>query len=439
MNFKGLKSNSSSSASPKSDVSTFLALDIGTDYVKCVLASPIEKGKHGSLSNGKLEVLGFSKAPQRSGNMSGGSIMNISGVVDVCETALSELEEKTGVRAKSVVVGISGELVKGATTTIRYRRDSPKKSISEPELRELLEKIESRAKEKAKKEASPELDSPDADLTLINSALVSLSIDGYKINNPVGFKGSEVLIDYYTAFAPEISVSAIEKVCAELELDLLTVVVEPFAVCRACLGDEVDADFSAILVDIGGGTTDVAVIDDGGICGTKMFNIAGNNFTHGVSEVLGVRPVTAEKYKVNLEDESLLSDTLIGKTTAALNRSLPVWLAGLSLALEEFSNLASLPSDIFLCGGSSRLLPLEELLAASDWFKSLSFNERPLVHLLDPSSLPDFIFPDDPEETVGLDESFVTALGLLRVAVDTVLASPEKGGLKARLAKLLSH
>ena len=74
MNFKGLKSNSSSSASPKSDVSAFLALDIGTDYVKCVLASPVEKGKHGSLSNGKLEVLGFSKATQRSGNMSGGSI-----------------------------------------------------------------------------------------------------------------------------------------------------------------------------------------------------------------------------------------------------------------------------------------------------------------------------------------------------------------------------
>lgn len=418
--------------------STLLALDIGTEFVKCVLARPAEKFRD-SLKSGKLEILGFSKARQASGNMSAGSIANIPGVVATCEAALSELEQKTGERAKTVVVGISGELVKGETTTIRYRRDFPNKPISDSELRELLEKIESRAEEKVKLELSLETDTPEVNLSLINSALVSLSIDGYKINNPVGFKGAEVLIEYYTAFAPALAVSAIEKVCVELELDLLAVVVEPFAVCRACLGDEVDVDFSAVLVDIGGGTTDLAVIDSGGICGTKMFNIAGQAFSRQISESLGVRPETAEKYKVSLEDESLLSDTIINKTTGALNRSLSVWLAGVSLALEEFKNVSPLPPDIFLSGGSANLLPLEELLATSDWYANLPFERRPLVHLLDPLSLPDFTFPDSPEDTLALDSSFVTALGLLRVAVDTLLASPEKNSLKAKLSKLLSH
>ena len=423
------------SSNKSEPTSALLALDIGTEFVKCALAEPLDP----KFRSGKLKLLGVSKSRQASGNMSGGAIADIPGTVASCEEALSELEKHTGLRAKSVVVGISGELVKGNTTTIRYRRDTPNKIITDSELRELLEKIESRAEAKVREEISLETDNPEVDLSLINSALVSLSIDGYKINNPVGFRGSEVLIEYYTAFAPALAVSAIEKVCVELELDLLAVVVEPFAVCRACLGDEVDVDFSAVLIDIGGGTTDLAVVDSGGICGTRMFNIAGQSFTRQISESLGVKPDTAEKYKVNLEDDSLLSDTIINKTTGALSRSLSVWLSGVEMALDEFKNVSPLPPDIFLSGGSSALLPLEEALATSDWYVQLPFEHRPVIHLLDPLSLPDFEFSDNTEDALSLDASFITALGLLRVAVDTLIAAPSPNSLRAKISKLLSH
>lgn len=423
-------------SSKKSELtSNLLALDIGTEFVKCALAEPLDP----KFRSGRLKLLGVSKAEQATGSMNGGAITDIPAVVATCEEALSELEKKTGEKAKSVVVGISGELVKGNVTTIRYRRDTPTKPITDAELRELLEKIEVRAEAKVREEISLEVDNPEIDLSLINSALVSLTIDGYKINNPVGFRGSEVLIEYYTAFAPAIAVSAIEKVCVELELDLLAVVVEPFAVCRACLGDEVDVDFSAVLIDVGGGTTDIAVVDAGGICGTKMFNIAGQAFTRQVAESLGVKPATAEKYKVNLEDDSLLSDLIIAKTSGALSRSLAVWLSGVEMALDEFHNVSPLPSDVFLSGGSSNLLPLEEILATSDWYQNLSFERRPVVHLLDPLTLPDFEFPDDAETATTLDGSYVTALGLLRVAVDTLISSPNPNSLRAKLSKLLSH
>ena len=415
----------------------FLALDIGTEFIKCILAVPEKLSK--KSSSGKLEILGVSKVRQAPGNMKDGTIKSISGVVDSCESALSELENKTGVRAKQVIIGLSGEQIKGRTSTIRYRRDTPSKNITDAELRELLEKIESRAKSKIKDELSLETDGAEAHPSLINSAVVSISIDGYKVNNPVGFKGSEVLIEYYTAFAPEISVSALEKICAELELDLVAVVAEPFAICRACLGDDVDIDFTGILIDIGSGTTDIAVVDSGDICGTKTFNIAGSSFTKQISDSLNLKPALAEKCKLSLDDDSKLSDSSINKINAALSRSLPVWLAGVSVALEDFKNIEPLPSDIYLCGGSANLLPLEEALATTDWYQDLPFERRPLVHLIDPFSLPDFTFPESFEESGELDLSFVTALGLLRVAVDTVLASPEKTNLRAKLSKLLSH
>ena len=431
---------SSTKSEPKS---TLLALDIGSSFVKCALASPIDSQKPDkvlkfkkTLPSGKLKVLGFSKAPQSPGNMDNGGIVDIPGVVNVCEKALAELEKQTGEHATTVVVGISGEFVKSRTSTIRYRRDTPSRPITEPELQELLSKIEKRNLDKLKTELTLESNTLDVNLSLINSAVVSISIDGYRINNPVGFKGAEVLIEYYTAFAPTPAISAIEKVCAELELELLTVVVEPFAVCRACLGDDVDVDFSAVLIDIGSAKTGISVVDSGDICGTKMFNIGGNAFTRQIAESLSLTTRKAELVKINLDDDSKLSDSVIVKASSAVERSLSVWLAGTEIALEEFKNIEPLPRDIFICGGSSQLLPLEEALALGDWYESLSFAKRPLIHLLDPLTLPDFSFP---EELGSIDPSYIVSLGLLRVAVDTLLASPDKTGFRAKLSKLLSH
>lgn len=439
-----MKSEKSSKSSKKSELfKTILALDIGTDFVRAVLAAPVEtengKKSRGGLTDGNMKILAFSKVRQLPGNMSRGAIANINGVIKTCEEAVSEIEKKSGRSAKNVVVGISGEHAKGEVTTIRYRRDSPNKTITSGELDELMSKIETRAEKKVKNEILMEMDSPDVELSLVNSALVSLSIDGYKINNPVGFRGAEVLIEYYTAFAPTISVSAIEKVCVELELELLAVAVNPFAVCRAILGDEIDADFSAVLVDIGGGTTDIGVIDAGEICGTKSLNLAGIDFTHQIANLLGVRPITAEKYKINLENEDILSDSVISKTMGASRQSLSIWLAGLSIALEDFRNVSRLPEDIFISGGSSKFIPLEEALATSDWFGDLCFEKRPVIHLIDIFNLPNFTFSENEEENMGLDEGFLTALGLVRVAVDTVLVSPESHGLKAKISRLLSH
>ena len=432
--------NSSTKSEPNS---TLLALDIGSSFIKCILAQPINSSKINNrikfkktLSSGKLQILGFTKIPQSLNNMSNGGIVDISAVVDACEKALTDLETKTNARAESVVVGISGELVKSKTSTIRYRRDAPSKPITELELRELLDKIEQRNLNKLKTEISLETDNPNTELSLINSSVVSISIDGYRINNPVGFKGAEVLIEYYTAFAPSVAISAIEKVCAELELDLLTVVVEPFAVARACLGDDIDAELSAIFIDVGANSTSISIVDSGDICGTKMFNIGGFSFTRQIAESLNVASKKAELIKLHLEDDTKLSDTLIAKATAAINRSLSVWQAGVEMALDDFKNIEPLPQDIFLSGGSSQLLPLEETLALSEWYQSLPFVRRPLIHILNPLDLPDFVFTEDTDK---FDASFIVALGLLRVAVDTLLVAPDKSSLREKFSKLLSR
>ena len=410
-------------------MSTILALDIGTEFVKAVLAKPTKKGN--------LEILGVGKAKQVEGNMHAGAVADIPAVVNVCEEALMKVEEQAGERAELTVVGIAGELIQGNTTTVNYSRKNPNKPITDSEMNEIIKKVQQKSGEVAKKTVALETGNENVEVRLINSAIVSLTIDGYKISNPIGFKGSDIVIQFYTAFAPLIHVAAIEKVCAELNLDLLTVAVEPFAVCRACLGDDLESSFSGIVMDIGGGTTDVAVIDDGGVEGTKMFGIGGRSFTHQIAEAMGVDFDTAENYKLDY-DTGKLDDRVKSKVETAISRNLSVWLTGVEVALEEFNNVGSLPRNIMLCGGGASLSLLQEELAISDWYTNLPFSRRPVIHLIDVNELPDLdIERLNVEATSELNHSFATALGLLRVGVDTLAGAPEENKLKAKIAKLL--
>ncbi|MBR3256345.1 rod shape-determining protein [Candidatus Saccharibacteria bacterium] len=410
-------------------MSTILALDIGTEFVKAVLARPTKKGD--------LEILGVGKAKQIEGNMHAGAVADIPAVVNICEEALVKVEEQAGERAELTVVGIAGELIQGNTTTVNYTRKNPNKPITDSEMNEIIKKVQQKSGEVAKKTVALETGNDNVEVRLINSAIVSLTIDGYKISNPIGFKGSDIVIQFYTAFAPLIHVAAIEKVCAELNLDLLTVAVEPFAVCRACLGDDLESNFSGIVMDIGGGTTDIAVIEDGGVEGTKMFGIGGRSFTHQIAESLGVEFDTAENYKLDY-DTGKLDDRIKSKVETAISRNLSVWLTGVEVALEEFENVGSLPRNVLLCGGGASLSLLQEELAISDWYTNLPFSRRPVIHLIDVNELPDLDIEHlNVEGASELDHSFATALGLLRVGVDTLAGAPEENKIRAKIAKLL--
>lgn len=429
-----------------------LALDIGTEFVKAVIAE--------KTSDDNLNIIGVGKEHQSMGNMYTGAVADIQAVVSTCEKALSRAEEMAGVVSKTCVVGIAGELIKGNTRTVRYKRKDSNKPITDNEMQQIIQKVQDKAGEQAKQEIALETDNPEVEVRLINSAIVSLSIDGYKVSNPIGFKGSDLMIQFYTAFAPLVHISAIEKVCAELNLYLLAVAVEPFAVCRACLGNELDSNFSAIVMDIGGGTTDIAVVDDGGVEGTKMFGIGGRSFTHQIATKTGLDYDTAEAVKLQIGGVSLDQLTLMHrdetvaeaerrneiqtilstperarKINKAISDNIEVWLGGVTVALEDFPLIEALPTKILLCGGGAGLSALQEELATNNWYTDLPFSRRPLVHLLDDVDIPGIENSTDED----LDYSFITAFGLLRVAIDTLAGTDEPTGLRAKLAKLLQN
>ena len=409
----------------KESANYLLALDIGTEYVKALIA---KKGKN------SIKIVGVGKAHELPTNMYAGAIADIEGVAQTCEAALAKAEDMAGVRANEVVVGIAGELIKGNTASIKYRRADASRPITDAEMEKIIRQVQQRAGERARREVALETNNKDVEVRLINSALVSLRIDGYKVSNPIGFKGKEVVVQIYTAFAPLVHISAIERVCDELELDLVTVAVEPFAVCRACLGDDVESNFSGIVMDIGGGTTDVAIVDDGGVEGTKMFSLGGRSFTRQIAQRLGLSLEDAEKLKL-LSESPNMKPELHKKYQAAIKRNLEVWQSGVELAIEEFDQIETLPGQILLCGGGAGLAEIQDVLATGDWYKNLPFARRPVVNLIDAETIEGIENATDRE----LDHTFITAMGLLRVGMDTLIGVPENSSFRAKLSKLLKN
>jgi len=400
-----------------------VALDIGTEYVKALVAK---------LDGEELNIVGVGRTHQLISDMHSGAIADISGVVRNCEDALADAEEQAGIQAKSVVIGIAGELVKGVTNTIRYRRPQPDRPLDTSEMEFIIEKVQERAQNKAQKQIALETGNEDVEIKLVNSALVSIHIDGYKVSNPIGFQGHDVAVQIYTAFAPMVHIGALERVAEELSLELLAVAAEPFAVSRSVLGNDANSNFTAILADVGGGTTDIAVVDDGGVEGTKMFGIGGRSFTRTIASEMNISYDDAEKLKVNIESDKI-KPAVVVDVNKAIDKSLEVWISGVELALSEFDSADHLPNRILLCGGGSSLTRLVDALQTQDWHKDLPFTKKPTVHHIHPSDVAGI---NDLTELAN-DHTYITAMGLLRVGYDTIVGGGEDSTIKGKLNKIL--
>lgn len=400
-----------------------VGLDVGTEYIKALIAK---------VSGEDIEIVGVGRAHQELDDMHQGAVADISGVVRNCEEALGQAEEEAGLQAKRAVIGIAGELVKGVTNTIRYRRPQPDRPLDETEMEFIIEKVQDRAATKAQKQIALETGNDDVEVKLVNSALVSIHIDGYKVSNPIGFQGKDVAVQIYTAFAPMVHIGALEKVADELDLTLLAVAAEPFAVSRSVLGADANSSFTAILADVGGGTTDIAVVNDGGVEGTKMFGIGGRSFTKTISNELSIGYNQAEKLKVNIDDEKVKA-AVKKEVSAAVDKTLEVWLAGVELALSEFDSVDQLPPRILLCGGGASLTQLVEALEKRDWYGDLPFTKRPSVQRISPKDVVGIV---DTTEKAS-DHTFITAMGLLRVGYDTIVGVSDTQTMRDKLNRIL--
>ena len=394
-----------------------LALDIGTEFVKSVLFN-VDK-----LTN-KIKVLGYGKCRQHSSAMQGAMIVNMEHVINACDRSVGaalinadKFRQSKGIETKTplpkrVIMGIAGELVEGVVIMANYERENKNEKINTKELDEVIKSIKTDAFGDALHDIAEEIGVAQESLVEINTKINATYIDDVKVDSPIDLTGSEILYRAYSTFAPSIHLNSMKEIAKKLGLELISLEVEPYAVTRA-MKDSRTNNFSGIFIDVGGGTTDIAVVEKGAVAGTRMFGYGGRVFTKRLSHDMNLELNEAEKLKLDYT-KGQLGHKQESEIKKAFAKDMQIWAQGVEIALSEMDEVEQFPDKIFLCGGGSELPEIKAALLEHPWLQVLPFYKAPKVDFIYPKQLDDVI-----DETRSiLDPADVTPLALARMMLE---------------------
>jgi len=393
-----------------------LVIDIGTEFVKA-LVFRIERGisEQGDIKD-QGAVIGFGRQRQLPGSMLAGAVADIDGVTSTCQKAIEQASQMARVKPKKAIVGIAGEFIKGATTNFVCPRDNPGEPIDLAELQNIIQRVQWKAYDRTRRQLGNETCCPEIEIKPINALLTDIRIDGYQVTNPLGFQGKEIFLGIFNVYAPLVHLRAVENITAKLKLDLLSIAAEPYALTKvSCFNPTA----GAIFVDIGGGTTDVALVRQNRVEGIKSFALAGQTFTKRLGKILNLDSSEAEKIKIRHSQNSL-SQSVQWRIRDILKNDLRIWLSGMELILEEFDQAEYFPPVILLCGGGSLLPGIKNILKRekiqNSWMEKFPFSQLPQIDFIQTQDINNIIDKTDSLE----GPEFITPMALASLALEIV-------------------
>jgi len=331
-------------------------LDLGTTKVCAVIA---EK----NIDSGRYDILGFGVAP--SGGLHKGLVANIGKTTEAIKSAIEQAENKAGLKINFVNVGVAGEHI----TSIRHRNyvtiTNEEKEITQEDLNKL--------------EADVRTIRIPSDRQILHIIPEEYSVD-YQggIESPLGMSGNRLEASNHVVLASVPAIQNIKKSVERAGLKVKDYILQPIASSTSVL-EESETDLGVALIDIGGGTTDIAVFHKKAIKHTKVIGIAGNQVTNDIRESLGVVTEEAEHLKKNYgyATESAIirdEDILIKGVGARGDTKIPISLLTqiISLRMRELFTLVDnelrnagfknkIKAGIILTGGGSLLRGCTEL------------------------------------------------------------------------------
>lgn len=281
-------------------------LDLGTTKVGAVIAEQDENVQ---------TVLGFSVV--KSEGLNRGLVANITKTAEAIEKAMQIASNRAGLEVEAINVGVAGEHI----TSLRHRNyvtiSNPDKEITADDIVRLREDVKTIS-----------IPSDKKILHIIPEEFIVDNQGG--IDDPIGMCGSKLEAVNHVVLAAIPAIENIKRSVERAGYNVNKYVLQPIASCASVL-EESEQDLGVVLIDIGGGTTDVALFHDKAIKYTKVFGVAGNQVTKDIRESLGIITDDAENLKINYgyaTEEAIIrdEDILIKGVGARGNIKIPVSL-----------------------------------------------------------------------------------------------------------------
>jgi len=378
------------------------ALDIGTRSVVGVVGKP---------SGGRFKAMDIEMAEHGSRAMLDGQIDNIQQVGALARTVTERLEERLGVHLERVCVAAAGRALR--TQSGSFTLDlSDEKSITA----EMISRLEAGALSAAE-EALQVDEAVRRQFFMVGYTVAQYRLDNYPLASLLDHSGQVAEADVVATFLPGEVVESLYAAMRAAGLQVSSLTLEPIAAMNAAIPAELRL-LNLALVDIGAGTTDIAVCRDGSVTGYTMATIAGDEITEAIMKAYLVDFQTAEEMKRTLTPggEAHYTDILGLENTASyedIHSAIQEPMGRLAEAIaSQVSELnGGAPSALFLAGGGSKLDGLRERVAIS-----LGMDERRVAVAgsnFAKSAYADSLDLNNPEYTTPLGIAVSAALGLL--------------------------
>ena len=331
------------------DSNIIAGLEIGTSKI-CVVVG--EQGPDGALN-----IIGLGQA--RSRGVRKGEIIDPSQVEEDLRAAMFEAEQMADVEIRSVYLGVSGGHIRGFNNRGVHPVVSADREISQEDVDDVVKNAKA-------------INLP-AENTVIHAVRQHFFVDGQDgVTNPVGMLGARLEVDMHVIHGHANRLQNVVRLVRATSLEVDDVVFNGIATSLALLSNE-QKELGALVIDIGGGTTEFVVYSDGVIRHSGVLAVGGDHVSNDLAYGLKVPLSRAEKLKIEY-GAALVNDAVKGQTISITNE-LGLELKRLnhehlqrimSLRLEEIFKLIAheleqagltdyLRAGIFLCGGGSRV------------------------------------------------------------------------------------
>ncbi|MFN4198508.1 MAG: cell division protein FtsA [Flavobacterium sp.] len=251
-----------------------VGLDIGTTKIVAMIGRKNEYGK--------LEILGLGKS--KSLGVHRGVVNNITQTIQSIQVAIAEAEERSGYVIKDVVVGIAGQHIRSIQHSDYISRDNAESVIDHKDIEQLINQVHKLAMLPGEE--------------IIHVLPQEFKIDGQsEIKEPIGMYGGRLESSFHVVVGQAASIRNVGRCIQSAGIELSGLTLEPLASADAVLSQE-EKEAGVALIDIGGGTTDLAIFKDGIIRHTAVIPFGGNVITDDIKEGCSIIEKQAELLKV---------------------------------------------------------------------------------------------------------------------------------------------
>ena len=336
-----------------------VGLDIGTTKIVAMIGKKNEYGK--------LEILGVGKS--KSLGVKRGVVDNIMQTILSIQQAVAQAEEKSGYKINDVVVGIAGQHIRSIQSSDYILRSNPDEMIGDKDIEQLISQVQQLAMLPGEE--------------IIHVLPQEFKIDGQTdITEPIGMCGSRLESSFHVVVGQASSIRNVSRCIQNAGISLSGLTLEPLASADAVLSDE-EKEAGVALIDIGGGTTDLAIFKGGIIRHTAVIPFGGNVITEDIVEGCTIISKQAELLKIkfgsawpgeNKENEIVAIQGIRDrepKEISLKNLSKIIHARVVEIILKVFEQIKlyghedprkKLIAGIVLTGGGAQLLHIKQLV-----------------------------------------------------------------------------